>query len=130
MTAAPDRGRAVLLVLIERREVVTSRCVRQVEPSACQPLIKEPDPAGVRPRRGGADHFLDRPGAGRKEQPLENGEIEAFVLQSKGEMTRESRLGRMPRRQYLPAVAADDSVVLTGCGQRPRKRHLQVERGQ
>jgi hypothetical protein len=68
-------------------------------------------------------HALDCPRPGSKEEPLEDGEIQPFMLQGKSEVAFEAGLRLMTGRQNALAALIDDPVTLTYCGQREGEWH-------
>jgi hypothetical protein len=107
---------------IDDRYIAPGVGSRQVKARAGQPLIEKPDASSVTAGRLLANERFDRSGAGFQKQTLEDGEVEAFVLEGEGQMAFQGGRWRMARRHDSPAVALDDTVAFADGGQGSRQR--------
>ncbi len=97
---------------INGEHVSTIGRVRQVEDFASQPFIEKPDPTCVNTRWCFSNPCLQRLGARGEEKPLKNRKIQPFVFQSKGQVTFQTDLRCMARRQNSPSILIKDSMAL------------------
>ena len=96
------------------------RQVGQVELRAGQPLVEKPDAARVAAGRRGADEGLDWSGPDGEEQPLEDGQVEAFVLEGEGQMAFERCGGACRGVSMPPSVLAPESCGRSAMADRVR----------
>ena len=99
--------------------------IGQVEPRAGQPLVQEPDAAGITPGPLRPHQLFNGAGAGRAKQTVQDREIEALVFEGEGQVPFEIGGRRMTRGQHPPAFALDNPVVLANSAQDARQRNRQ-----
>lgn len=83
----------------------------QFQLAAKQPFVQEPDPARVEAGRLLPHELYDVSFGDGEEEPLQNREIEALVLEGKGQVSLKRGLRRMARRVDAPGALFDEAVL-------------------
>ena len=102
------------MIRINGGGIPTGLDIGKMEKSPGQPFVEEPDAPGVTSGRLCAHQRFDPGRTGREKEPLQNGKVEAFIFEGKGQVPLKGRMRRMTRGQdaptaflYYPVALAD-----------------------
>ncbi len=116
---------AILVPRIDSRNGAQVTRRRHIQLATREPLVQEPDPARVDPRRGRQHDPPDLVRGNGIEERAQHPEVQPLPLQRELELCRE-RIGRgVPRRQDQPVRCLHAPVPAADGRQPRRQRHLQ-----